>query len=65
MLQLKDTRMAATGGSFFKVLLLLSLKFFMTVLLKKQTNTHHDQSPHLAASSGYNEPLENAMFQIH
>ena len=36
MLQLKDTRVAATGGSFFQVLLLLSLKFFMTVLLKKK-----------------------------
>ena len=61
MLQLKDTCVAVTGGSFFKVLLLLSLKFFMTVLLKKK---NHDQSPHLPASSGYNEQLEKAMFQI-
>ena len=61
MLRLNDTGVAVTGGSVFKVLLLLSLKFFMTVLLKKKK--HHDQSPHLPASCGYDEQLEKAMFQ--
>ena len=54
---------AAMGGLLFKLVFLLCLKYSIVVFASEKNHTYN-QSPQLPASSGYNEQLGKAMFQI-